>query len=185
MWPRGATRRATACQHHPVRPVFPSWPPHVVDHDGGLAAIGETPVAVGTRPTRQLASAAARSPHPSAIEIPRDVAPVARIARPASPPPRRSRRRRSAPRRWAASAIPAVRHVEAMLQTRREDGYTRTSRVVMRGIPPCWWAVRSPVLCPVSGARRGAGAPAQRIDSRYVRRVTRRSTPSLTRMLLR
>ena len=53
------------------------------------------------------------------------------------------------------------------------------------GDPPCCWAVRSPVLCPVSGARRGAGAPAQRIDSRYARRVTRRSTPSLPRMLLR
>ena len=104
---------------------------------------------------------------------------------PAAPPPRRSRPRRSAPRGWAADAIPAVHHVEAMLQTRRENGYTRTSRVVMRGNPPWWWPFRSPVLCPVSGARRAAGAPAQRIDSRYARRVTRRSTPSLPRMLLR
>ena len=94
----------------------------------------------------------------------------------------RPRRRR---RGWAADAIPAVHHVEAMLPTRREDGYTRTSRVVMRGNPPWCWPFRSPVLCPVSGARRGAGAPAQRIDSRYARRVTRRSTPSLARMLLR
>ncbi len=104
---------------------------------------------------------------------------------PATPPPRRSRRRRSAPRGWAADAIPAVHHVEAMLPTRREDWYTRTSRVVMRGNPPWCWPFRSPVLRPVSGGRRGASAPVQRIDSRYVRRVTRRSTPSLPRMLLR
>ena len=105
---------------------------------------------------------------------------------PVSPPQRRSRRRRSAPHRWAAyAAIPAFHHVEAMLQTRREAWYTRRSRVVMRGNPPCCWAVRSPVLCPVPRARRGVGAPAQRIDSRYARRFTRRSTPSLTRMLLR
>ena len=97
----------------------------------------------------------------------------------------RRRRRSAPPRGWAASAIPAVHHVETMLQTRPEDGYTRTSRVVLRGNPPWWWAVRSPVLCPVSGARRGAGTPAQRIDSRYARRVTRRSTPSLPRMLWR
>ncbi len=100
-------------------------------------------------------------------------------------PPRRSRRRRSALSGWAADAIPAVHHVEAMLPTRREDWYTRTSRVVMRGNTPWCWPFRSPVLCPVSGARRGAGAPAQRIDSRCARRVTRRSTPSLPRMLLR
>ena len=56
---------------------------------------------------------------------------------------------------------------------------------VARGNPPWCWPFRSPVLCPVSGARRGAAAPAQRIDSRYARRVTRRSTPSLPRMLLR
>ena len=47
-------------------PLFPSWPPHVVDHEGGLAAIGETLVAAGD------------SPLPSALEIPRDVAPGAR-----------------------------------------------------------------------------------------------------------
>ena len=176
-------------------PISPSWRPPVVDHDGGLAAIGEAPVAAGD------------SPHPSTIEIPRDVAPVARIARPASAPTQQARRRTSgadgrarpgsARTRSARAAVaapsaggrqmPSLPFItwKAMLPTRREDGYTRTSRVVMRGNTPWCGPFRSPVLCPVSGARRGAGAPAQRIDSRYARRVTRRSTPSLARMLLR
>ena len=65
---RCPTFQTTDFQRHPALPVSPLWPPHVVDHAGGLAAIGETPVAAGD------------SSHPSTIEIPRDVAPVARIA---------------------------------------------------------------------------------------------------------
>ncbi len=137
--------------------------------------------AIGTRRQGHAPERPSRRPDLGGLRHPRP----SPDGSPAAPPPRRSRRRRRAPRGWAADAIPAVHHVEAMLPTRREDWYTRTSRVVLRGTPPCWWAVRSPVLCPVSGARRGAGAPAQRIDSRYARRVTRRSTPSLPRMLLR
>ena len=137
--------------------------------------------AIGTRRQGHAPERPSRRPDLGGLRHPRP----SPDGSPAAPPPRRSRRRRRAPRGWAADAIPAVHHVEAMLPTRREDWYTRTSRVVMRGNPPCCWAVRSPVLCPVSGARRGAGAPAQRIDSRYARRVTRRSTPSLPRMLWR
>ena len=61
---RGPTLQATAFQRQSALPGSPPWPPHVVDHDGGLAAIGEAPATAGD------------SPHPSAFEIPRDVAPV-------------------------------------------------------------------------------------------------------------
>ena len=137
--------------------------------------------AIGTRRQGHAPARPSRRPDLGGLRHPRP----SQDGPPAAAAPRRSRRRRSAPRGWAADAIPAVHHVEAMLQTRREDGYPRTSRVVMRGNSPWCWAVRSPVRCPVSGARRRASAPAQRIDSRYVRRVTPRATPSLPRMLLR
>ena len=244
MWSRDATRPAPACQHQPVRPVSPSWPPHVVDHDGGFAAIGETLVAAGD------------SPLPSALEIPRDVAPGARarsgprrrgegswLDRPDGRTERdqagraradgrhgvaRSASHRHAPAgsrsgaavspsrsRWSSSpsSFPrrAARGAAAASFTPpsprppRVGGIChpcRSSRGGHATNAPGGWVdeniaggyegehpmlvgVRSPVLCPVSGARRSAGAPAQRIDSRYARRVTRRSTPSLPRMLWR
>ena len=80
---RGPTLQATAFQRQSALPGSPPWPPHVVDHDGGLAAIGEAPATAGD------------SPHPSAFEIPRDVAPGARIAPPASEPTLQARRHMS------------------------------------------------------------------------------------------
>ena len=217
-------------------PVSPSWPPPVVDHAGGFAAIGAAPVAAGD------------SPHPSTLEIPVTSRPASALtqqarrrtsgadgrARPgrvrarsgprrrgegslldspdgrtegdqagrvradvrhgvaraashrhapagsrsgaavspsrsrlsssSSSFPRRAARGAAAasftppaprPRGWAADAIPAVHHVEAMLQTRREDGYTRTSRVVLRGNTPCCWAV-------LAGPVPGLGSPPRR-----------------------
>ena len=90
------------------------------------------------------------------------------------------------PRGWAAYAIPAVHHVKAILQTRREEWYTRRSRVVMGGDTPMVLPVAARRFCARSREpAAAAGTPAQRIDRRYARRFTRRSTPSLPRMLLR
>ena len=88
--PRGATRPAPACQHHPVRPVSPSWPPPVVDHAGCLAAIGETPVAAGD------------SPHPSTLEIPVTSRPASALTQQARPGRARAR---SGPRRRGEGSL--------------------------------------------------------------------------------